>query len=604
MSENRVVKLNEAYHEFLAGKLDRRGLMQKAIALGISSASVAAFMRGVPASAQDASPVASPTGDFSFTSITAAQYNDQLAQAFNFEEVGNTGGTVIYGDLVSSTLTTFNQMLADNSPTIPVLALIFENLPGSSPIDGQYVPGLADHWELAPDGVTWTFYLREGVTWHDGTPFTADDVVFSMDVQSNPDTTSAYTSAFNDTVASWRKVDDLTVELVATAVLAPVVFLGNSYCPIMPKHIWESVPVADWGTDPGSTGEDGSRIIGTGPFKFSEYDSSQGVVRLAKNENYYDKVPDIDEFIFQPWPDDTAAVEALRAGQIDFYENVPPSDTQALIDEPDLDVAVYDTYSFSFYATNLDETKTTLFQDVKTRQALAYALDRQSIVDNILLGFAEVAQGPQPVLSIAYAPDQITTHYDYDPEKAKSLLADAGWADSDGDGVVEKDGQKLEFELIYASGSATSDQWVAYMQEAWKAIGVNMTPSPVSFADVLIPAITESFDYQVAMLGFNWDATGDQTAMFSSTSYPTSFNMMKYSNPKVDELNKQANETVDPEERKKILIEAANIVNDDLPLNIMTFRRDRTAYNVRMHNFFPNALAGIFWSLPYVWVEA
>jgi peptide/nickel transport system substrate-binding protein len=604
VSENKVVKLNEAYHEFLAGKMDRRGLMLKASALGISAASVSMFMRGIPANAQEASPVASPAADLSFTSITAAEYTQQLKDAFNFEEVGNTGGTVIMGESISSPLTTFNIMVSDNNPTNPVLALIFETLPGSSPIDGQYVPGLADHWDLAPDGKTWTFHLREGVTWHDGTPFTADDVIFSMDAQADPATTSAYTSSFNATVASYKKIDDLTVEMVATDVLATVVFLGNSYCPIVAKHIWEGVAHADWVADPGSTGEDASRVVGTGPFKFSEYDSSQSVARFVKNENYYDQVPNIDEFIFQPWPDDTAAVEALRAGQIDFFENVLPADTQSLIDEESIDVAIYDTFSFSFYAYNLDETKTPLWQDVKTRQALAYALDRQSMVDNISLGYAEVAQGSQPVLSVAYAPDQITTHYDYDPDKAMALLAEAGWVDSDGDGIVELDGLKLSFKMMYGSGNAASDQFVAYMQEAWKAVGVEMTPDPVSFGDVLLPAITETYEYEIAFLGFNWDATGDQSPMFSTDAYGPGFNMMKYSNPEVDRLNLEANATIDPEARIKLLIESANLVNDDLPVNIILFRRDRTGYNVRMHNYFPNALGGLLWSIPYVWVEA
>lgn len=604
MSENRVVKLNEAYHEFLAGKLDRRGLMQKAIALGISSASVAAFMRGVPASAQDASPVASPTGDLSFTSITAAEYTPQLKDAFNFEEVGNTGGTAIMGELSSSPLTTFNIVLGDNSPTNPVLALIYETMLGSSPIDGQYVPGLADHWEIAPDGKTYTFYLREGVTWHDGTPFTADDVIFSMDAQADPDTGSAYTSSFNDTVASYRKIDDLTVEVVATDVLAQVVFLGNSYAPIVAKHIWEGVPHADWGVDPGSTGEDASRIIGTGPFKFSEFDSSTSVARFGKNESYYDQVPAIDEFIFQPWPDDTAAIEALRAGQIDFFEGIPASDVESLEAEEGLSVAIYDTFSFSFYAYNLLPEHTTLFQDARTRQALAYAIDRQSIVDNILLGYGEVAQGSQPILSVAYAPDRIRTHYDYDPDKAKALLADAGWVDSDGDGVLELDGQKLEFEVMYGSGSAQTDQIVSYIQEAWAAVGAAMTPNPVSFGDVLIPAITDSRDYQIALLGFNWDATGDQSAMFSSTSYPGSFNMNGYSNPDVDALNTQANATIDPDARVELLVESANLVNEDLPVNVLWFTKRRTGYNTRLHNYFPNDLGGLLWSLPYIWIEA
>jgi peptide/nickel transport system substrate-binding protein len=603
VSNNPVVKLNEAYHEFLDGKIDRRGLMIRAGALGLSAASVATFMRGVPASAQDASPAASPTGDLSFTSMTAAEATAQTLAAFPMEEPASTGGKVIMGEIASASLSTTNIILADNSPTIPVMALVFESLVGSSPVDGQYIPGLADHWTVGPDGKTYTFALREGVTWHDGTPFTADDVIFSMDAQANPETGSSYTSTFVNSVASYKKIDDLTVELVSTALFAPVVFLGSMYAPVMAKHLWENVAPADWATDPGSTGEDPSRVIGTGPLKFVELNASDAVARFAPYENYYDQKAVFEEFIFQPWPDETSAIEALRAGQIDFYENVPPSDVESLDAEDTLDVALYDTYSFSFYGSNLDPEKTTLFQDVKTRHAMAFAIDRQSIVDNIQLGYAEVAQGSQPVLSIAYAPDQITTHYNYDPEKAKQLLADAGWADSDGDGVLELDGQKFEFEIMYASGSATTDQIVAYIQEAWAAVGIAATPSAVDFSAVLIPAITENFNYQLALLGFNWDATGDQSPMFSSDQYKTGFNFMKYSNPEVDKLNKTANETVDPDARRQALINAANLVNEDLPVLVISFRKDRTAYNTRIHNFYPNALGGLLWSVPFLWVS-
>ena len=123
-----------------------------------------------------------------------------------------------------------------------------------------------------------------------------------------------------------------------------------------------------------------------------------------------------------------ALVEALRADELDFImDPVPPGDVESLREEEHLEVNLYDTYSFGFFAFNLDPEKTPLFQDVKVRQALTYGLDRQAMVDNILLGFGEVANGTQPKLSEAYAPDQDHTVYTYDPEKANALLDEAGW---------------------------------------------------------------------------------------------------------------------------------------------------------------------------------
>jgi peptide/nickel transport system substrate-binding protein len=505
-------------------------------------------------------------------------------------------------------------LLSDNSPTSPVLALVNETLVSTSPIDGQYVPGLADRWEISADGLTYTFFLNQAATWHDGTPFTADDVVFSMAAQASPDTGSAYQSGFTNTVASFTAIDEHTVQVVATDLFAEVVFHGNAFCPIMAKHIWESVPLANWAADGGSNGQDPARVVGTGPFIFSGRNEGEGTATFVRNPNYWDQdpvaseggvtLPYVDEFIFATWPDDTAAIEALRAGEIDFFENVPASDVASL-QSPDegIDVKLYDTYSFSWYGYNLDPAKTTLFQDVRVRQAMFYALDRQSMVDNILLGYAEVANGTQPVLSPAYAPDRITTVYNFDVAKATALLTEAGWTDSDGDGILDKDGAPFTFELMYPSGSPTTDQTVAFMQESWNALGIDVVLDGVDFSEVLVPALTDNFDYHIVVLGFSWDPTGDQSAMFRTDSYKNSFNAMKYSNPAVDAAMDAASRELDYNKRIDLLIEATNLVNEDLPIGCLWFRQDRTGYQTRLKNFEPNGNGGLLWWLPYGYID-
>jgi len=603
MVDNPVIKLNDLYHQFREGSIDRRQFMVRASALGLSAASLSYFFRAIPANAQDATPSATYTP---IKSMTREEYKSSLAEAFPFTKdpgVQQTGGKVIYTDLASSDMNTFNGILADSAPTLEFTGLIFETLAGSSPVDGQYVPGLADYWEIGSDGKTYTFHLHDGVKWHDGQPLTADDVVFSMTAQANGDTGSSYTTSFNGAVASFSKVDDLTVQVVATDVLAPVVFLGNSYCPIMPKHIWENVAPADWAADKGSTGEDPSRVVGTGFIKFDNRNEGEATTTFTVNKDYWDGPAAYDELIFQTRPDDTSAVEALRAGEVDIYDDVPQASVASLQAETDIDVALYDTYSFGWYGYNMDATKTPLFQEKEVRQALLFAIDRPSIVKNILLDMAEVANGTQPSLSIAYAPDQITTQYTYDPDKANQLLDSAGWAKGS-DGIRAKDGNQLKFEVMYGSGSATSDQTIAKVQEDWKNIGVDMTPNAVDFSKVLVPAITDTHDYQICFLGFNWDATADQSAMFNTESYAGGFNVMKYSNPQVDALNNAASRELDADKRKQMLIESANLVNEDLPVAVLWFRKGRTGYNkARLHNYVPNGLAGWYWSLPFVWVS-
>lgn len=601
-ANNPVLKLNELHKSFMAGKLDRRTLLLRASALGLTATALAAYTAGIEASAQEATPVTAvlPGG---FKSMTREEYKAQLAQDYPFVSATDAtmGGTVILGETASSNLTTVNPMFADNFPTQDINFLMFEQLVGLYPKGGAtFVPALADSYEIAEDGKTYTFYLNPNATFHDGTPLTSADLVFSCDAVKNDATGTSYTAAFQDTIASYRAVDDNTFEVVATDVMAQIVFFPNFFNPVIPKHIWESVPVENWKTDPGSTGQDPTRVVGSGPFKFEAISESEGTATLVRNDNYYDDVPNIETLIFQTWPDETAIVEALRAEQVDTYlASVPPADVESIQSEEALEVELYDTYQFSWYGYNLDPVKTPLFQDVAVRRALITAINRPSMIENIQLGYATIARGTQPVLSEAYAPESINNPYDYDPVAAAALLDEAGWVVG-ADGIREKDGVKLSFQITYGSGSATSDQIVASIQDDWKAIGVDGKPNSVDFDTVMVPALTETFDFEVILLGFDWASpSGDQSGMFGTASYGGGFNAMKYSNPEYDALNDQANRELDPEKRRELLIQATNIVNDDAPVCVLWFRKNRIAYNARMQNFTPT-VNGLLWSLPYV----
>ncbi len=597
-------QFEELLSQFRSKAIDRRQFLTRASAAGAGAAAALAMTGVRPTFAQDATPDATPattpstSGPGEIVQLLAdrEEVRAQLYAAFPPTEDAPQGGEYVNGD--STDITTTNLLLGDNSPTNPVLALINEGLIGSSPVDGDYVPGLADSCELSADGLTLTYKLHEGISWHDGEPLTTADVVLSHDAQANPDTGSSYTGSFAGAVASYQAIDDLTFEVTLLDTFARVVAFGNTYCPIMPAHIWGDVAFADWAADGGSTGADPSRVIGTGPFTFTEWQQGTSAT-LAKNPDYWDDVPNIDTFIFRLYPDSTSAIEALLAGEIDGFENPDAADVET-IESSGIEVQVYDTYSFGFYAYNLDPEKTELFQQVEVRQALFYAIDRQSIIDNISLGYGTVANGTQPTLSVAYAPDEIETIYGYDPEKANQLLDAAGWTLGD-DGVrVNADGVRLAFEVMYGAGSAATDQQVAYIQDVWAAIGAEMTPNAVDFSTVLVPTITGTYDYDIALLGFNWDYSGDQTAMFGTASYGGGFNFMKYSNPEFDERAAAANVEQDDAARRQLLIEASNIVNNDLPVGILNFRQDRFAINSeRVQNYHANAYGGYLWSVQY-----
>ncbi|MGI9252261.1 MAG: ABC transporter substrate-binding protein [Thermomicrobiales bacterium] len=569
--------------------------------LGAAGAAVLSRFGASVAFAQDATPVEPAETYEPLVSINREEWAKAFNERFPMEMAPAPGGTVLWGE--TSDISTTNMILAADQPTSPFLGLIFEGLVGSSPTDGQPIPGIADSWERAADGQTYTFHLNPNAAWHDGEPLTADDVIFSLEAQLNPETGSQYTSSVEAAVASYKKIDDHTVEIVSDGPRAN--FLFDLVLPVMPKHIWESVPAAEWAADPGSTGQDPARVIGSGPFKFVEWEQGDHAT-VERNDAYWDTltghVPNLDRFTLQVFPDETTLIQALKTGQIDATTSVPPAEVEGLKAEDTLQVAVYPTFDFGFYYMNLDPDKTKLFQDHQVREALLRALDRQAINDNIFLGLGEVAVGTQSLLSTAYAPDKIENPYTFDVEAAKKLMDEAGWVDSNNDGVREKDGEPFTFQMTYTEGVATYEQLLPYLQQQWREIGVDMQPNPVPFP-TLLDTLLESKDYGMALLGFSWSADPDQKAMFACDQYDGGFNTGKYCNPEYDKIAYAADKELDAAKRLEMLTEASQMVWNDLPIGILRFGEDVSAATTRMKNFLPNDYAGGIWSMPWVWLS-
>jgi peptide/nickel transport system substrate-binding protein len=279
---------------------------------------------------------------------------------------------------------------------------------------------------------------------------------------------------------------------------------------------------------------------------------------------------------------------------------LPAADTERIQNNPAFKVDIYPINQITLYMMNLDPAKTELFQDARVRQALMTGIDRQSIKDNIFLGFGDVALGTQPPSSPAYAPDQMKPDFAYDPEAAKQLLADAGWTDSNNDGVVDRDGKKLEFTLIYQSGDSTVNQIVSYLQEAWKDIGVKVKLEALDF-DPLVKAF-ESHDFDVAFFAFGLSSDFSQTPLFACDQYEKGFNFMRYCNDQWDALDEQQKREFDPQKRTQLLIEQSQIVWAEQGVGVVRFGIARTGYSNTIHNFHPTALS-FLWSLQYVWID-
>ncbi|MDQ3540855.1 MAG: ABC transporter substrate-binding protein, partial [Chloroflexota bacterium] len=298
------------------GEISRRGFISRAAAIGLSG--TAAGVLAGQAGAQDASPEASPVGSPASSpvageatrSITREEYNAALREEYAFEEPASTGGQVIHVD--TSDITTVNPTLVVDVFSGLITGFVFESLAGGSVIDGTMVPGLADYWDISADGLTYTFHINENAMWHDGQPVTAEDVVFTFDSVVAEDSLSVRRSSVTGALASYRAIDDKTVELVAVDRLANFVADTAAQFGIVPKHIWEGIPFAEWGTAAGATGQDPAQVIGSGPFTFVEWVRNDHVT-LTRNPDYWDteNAAVIDEFIYRVVADAAAAVQTL-----------------------------------------------------------------------------------------------------------------------------------------------------------------------------------------------------------------------------------------------------------------------------------------------------
>src|SRR5215212_8345153 len=549
-------------------RFDRRRLVVRAGALGLTVGALGGLAPSL-VRAQDATPEAATASGEVVRSMTRDEHYAKLHEAFAFEEPQNQGGQVIWGQ--TSDIATVNGLLTADYPTVYVTGFIFEPLVGVSPIDGQIIPALADSYEIAPD-----------------------------EKSPNP-----RRSTILQELESYRVVDEHTFEMISKEPFATFLYDVPLQVFTMPKHIWEGVAPEAWPNDPGSTGQDPARVVGTGPFKFQEWRQGESMT-LVRNDAYYDKeaIPVIDEFVMRVLPDPATEVEALEAGEIDIVEVISAPQVEEVQNTEGLKVEIYPGYTFSYIGLNMDPEKTTLFQDQRVRAALFIAIDKEAIKNNIYLGLGEVARGTQPKLSFAYAPESIEETYDYDPERAKQLLADAGWADTNGDGIVEKDGQDFRFELLLASGGgATIDQLLAELQQRWREIGVEMTPNLMEWS-AMQDVTDKTHDFQALLQAFGWDPSANQEALFRSDSYEGGFNNLKYCNEEFDKLDDQQLRELDREKRRELLIEQSQIVWNDLPVLIYRFGVERPGFSVRLHNFFPTGNGGVYWSLPFVWVEA
>ncbi len=485
------------------------------------------------------------------------------------------GGTAIVG--IGSDFDSLNELTATSAITDQVIGhILFQNLIVYDE-NLAYAPALADSFAVAEDGMSVDFRLREGVLWHDGTPVTVDDVIWTFEASMDPETAYPERQSLQY-IERAERVDERTVRFHFSQVHAEPV-ADFAYWSPMPKHLLEDVPRTQMTTAPFN-----QNPVGNGPFRFVSWQPNESVVFEA-NESHWAGRPHLDRIVFRVIPEPATAITELLSGGIDLYRNVPPSDMARLESSRAARPLSYPSLGFELVMWNVRDP---LFEDERVRQAMTLATDRQAIVDGLLQGYGEVANGP--AAPAQWERNQDLEPWPHDPEAARQRLAETGWEDADGDGILEKDGRPFRFEMITNADNVARTDILVALQSQLRQVGVDMRPRATEFNTLVDRWM--SGEFQAVVAGWDLFLRFDPAQLFETGAI---YNGGGYSNPRVDELMRGASTTLDRAEAKPMWDEFQEILHREQPYTFLHFDHELWGVSERLRGVevagAPNAYA-------------
>lgn len=447
--------------------------------------------------------------------------------------------------------------------------------------DGSVIPGIADLPEVSEDKKTYTFTLKEGLKWQDGTPLTSEDIEFTFKFIMDKTYTGrferenlgivgweAYRDGTSDSIEGFKIIDDRTFSITVENPNAKTLNYFATDLKPLAKHIYGVDYVQGNAKD---LDKYNRTPFGNGAYKFVSYKDGEEVTLVA-NEYYYKGAPKIKNLVFRV-VNDTNQLLLLQNGDIDIIRNgvtVTDENLQLIEQLGFVNAIITDYLGYGYIAINHNEE---IMKDVNVRKALAYGLNREAVVQASFGQQANVIDIPQSTVSWSYPEDEDYVHYNYDPEKAKQLLEEAGWKVGS-DGIREKDGVKLSLKFLASSPNSVNDALVPIMIENYKEIGIDLKSEQMEFR-TLIEKQTEAkngnFSYHLAFLAWSLSSDPDASAVFGTNG---SSNKTLYSNPVVDDLMEKALNEFDQEKRKEIYGELYKELSDDLPYIFLYQRKN------------------------------
>ena len=509
-----------------------------------------------------------------FYRIEQARAQDDFAEGDRFIDVfGQTVGTLtplVSKDVYASVVSNF----------------VLQSLAERDPDTLEWYPRIARSWTVNEneEGVTITFELRRDVRFSDGEPLTAEDVVFTYDWTMNPKVDAVRARSY------YRRIKDVTREGEYTVTFKydePYfkAFELAAGMDILAEHYYSEFTPKQFNQTPGL-------LFGSGPYQLPmeprNWEPGSGQITLVRNEDYWGVRPGFSRIVFREILDDTARLTTFRNGDIDQYSPTPEQYGKLKQDESLRERAKlyeYETMTGGYRYIGWNQQRggePTLFADQRVRQAMTLLLDRQRMCDRLMAGLATVSTGPFHRLGEQVAPD--VEPWPHAPQRARSLLREAGFEDRDGDGVIENDaGDPFQFSLIYPADSTNYQQMAKYLKDAYARAGIDMQLEPLEW-NTMIQRMDQR-DFDAMTLGWSGSVEGDPYQIFHSSQIEGGGdNYVNYRNKELDQLIEDARRTLDKDERMQLWHEVHRIIHEDQPYTFLFTQKAVQFMDRRIHN--------------------
>jgi peptide/nickel transport system substrate-binding protein len=550
--------------------------------------------------------------------------------------VGRHGGRFVVASI--SNPRTFNAIMANEASSGEVTERMFARLTDFDNITQKSIPGLAKSWEVAPDGLTWTFHLRKGARFSDGQPITSEDVLFSFQVTLDP----VLHPSGQDILKMGGKAFEVSAPDAHTFVVkTPAPNSALVHCaavvPIMPKHVLEGVFKAGDFAAAYNVSTPPDKLVTSGPWRVSQYVAGEKTV-LARNPYWFGvdkqnrRLPYLDEIVFLIVPDLDTADLKFRAGDLHGLDDVKPENYKWYLDNQEKgNFTLHDLgpdLNTNFFWFNLNKvqkptpgkkigepivgaTKYAWFSNPAFRRAVSMAIDRDAMIPSVFFGEGiKNWANATPANRVWHSPDMV--RYDYNPEGARKLLAGMGWKDTNGDGVIEDTrGNPITFTLKTNSSNTTRIAMTNFIKEDLAKVGINVIPAPIDF-NTLVTNMRSDFQYDAMLLGIQsgvppdpsmmqntWRSSGLMHVWFVAQNKPDT-----PQEARIDQLMDVIMSTPDLDERRKAYKEIETIAGEQAWITWLPIRVQKIPISNRFGNLQPSILRHrILWNSYALYVK-